>query len=150
MLMSAKLFALLIAAASGLAMALEGSLNAALGKIIGLLETTFVVHLVGLLVIFIVLFVFRLGDGEWHRYSEAPWYTYLGGVLGVIIVYLVARSIPPLGVAVATTAIIVGQVMTACLVDHLGLFGLEKAPFTWYRVSGTLLMASGAFLILKK
>jgi len=148
--MGAKLLALLIAAASGLAMALQGSLNAALGKIIGLLETTFIVHLVGLLVIFIVLFVFRLGDGEWHRYAEAPWYTYLGGVLSVIIVYLVARSIPPLGVAVATTAIIVGQVMTACLVDHLGLFGLEKAPFTWYRVSGTLLMASGAFLILKK
>ncbi len=148
--MSAKLLALLIAAGSGVAMALQGSLNAALGKIIGLIETTFIVHLVGLMVVFLLLFVFRLGDGDWHRYAEAPWYTYLGGILGVLIVYLVARSIPPLGVAVATTAIIVGQVMTACLVDHLGLFGLEKASFTWYRVTGTALMASGAFLILKK
>lgn len=148
--MSAKLLALLIAAGSGVAMALQGSLNAALGKIIGLLETTFIVHLVGLMVVFLLLFVFQLGDGEWYRYTEAPWYTYLGGLLGVLIIYLVARSIPPLGVAVATTAIIVGQVMTACLVDHLGLFGLEKASFTWYRVAGTALMASGAFLILKK
>ncbi|AGK99729.1 DMT family transporter [Desulfoscipio gibsoniae] len=148
--MSAKLLALLIAAASGVAMALQGSLNAALGKIIGLLETTFIVHLVGLLVIFLLLFVFRMGDGDWHRYAEAPWYTYLGGILGVVIVYLVVRSIPVLGVAVATTAIIVGQVLMACLVDHLGMFGLERVPFTWYRVAGTALMASGAFLLLKK
>ncbi len=148
--MSTTLFALLIAAGSGVAMALQGSLNAVLGKIIGLLETTFIVHLVGLVLVLILLFVFRLGDGNWHRYIEAPWYTYLGGILGVIIIYLVVRSIPALGVAVATTAIIVGQVLTACLVDHLGLFGLEKAPFTWYRVTGTVLMASGAFLILKK
>lgn len=150
MCMSAKLLALLIAAGSGMAMAVQGSLNAVLGKIIGLLETTFAVHLIGLTVVFLVLFLFRMGDGDWHRFVEAPWYTYLGGVLSVLIVYLVARSIPPLGVAVATTAIIVGQVLTASLVDHLGLFGLEKVPFTWYRVAGTALMASGAFLILKQ
>lgn len=148
--MSSKLLALLIAAGSGLAMALQGSLNAALGKIIGLLETTFIVQLVGLVVVSLLLFVFRLGDGNWQRYAEAPWYVYLGGLLGVIIVYMVARSIPPLGVAVATTAIIVGQVLTACLIDHLGMFGLNKVPFTWHRVAGTALMASGAFLLLKK
>jgi len=62
----------------------------------------------------------------------------------------VVRTIPVLGVAAATTAIIVGQVLTAALVDHLGLFGLEKMSFNWYRVAGTVLMASGAFLLLKK
>lgn len=148
--MSFKVLALLIAALSGVTMALQGSLNAALGKIIGLLETTFVVNLVGLVVVSTLLFAFRLGDGDWHRYADAPWYFYLGGILGVLITYGVVRSIPSLGVAVATTAIIVGQVLTAAMVDHLGLFGLEKVPFSWHRVAGTALMASGAWLLLKK
>lgn len=148
--MSLKLLALLIAAISGVTMALQGSINSALGKIIGLLEATFIVHVVGLILVSLLLFLFRLGDGNFQRYAEAPWYLYLGGVLGVIILYGVVRSIPTLGVAVATTAIIVGQVLTAALVDHLGLFGLGKVPFSWYRVAGTVLMASGAFMLLKK
>ncbi|HHW43544.1 EamA-like transporter family protein [Desulfofundulus thermobenzoicus] len=148
--MSVRLLALVIAALSGVIMAVQGSLDAALGKIIGLLETTFVVHLVGLVVVAVLLFGLRLGDGQLANYAQAPWYYYLGGVLGVLIIYGVVRSIPKVGVAPATTAIIVGQVLTASLIDHLGLFGLEKLPFTWYRLLGTLLMAGGAWMLLKK
>ncbi|WP_027364293.1 DMT family transporter [Desulfotruncus alcoholivorax] len=148
--MSIKVLALLIAALSGVTMAVQGSLNSALGKIIGLLETTFIVNLVGLVLVGILLFVFSLGGGNWQHYAGVPWYFYLGGVLGVAITYGVVKSIPSLGVAVATTAIIVGQVLTAALIDHLGLFGLERIPFNWYRVAGTLLMASGSWLLLKK
>ncbi len=57
-------FALIIAAAAGAAMALQGSLNAALGRIIGMLETTFVVHIVGIFVIATALYLFRLGTGS--------------------------------------------------------------------------------------
>ncbi|MTI83339.1 MAG: DMT family transporter [Firmicutes bacterium] len=145
-----RLFALLIATGSGITMALQGSINSALGKVIGVLEATFIVHVVGLLLVSALLFVLGLGDGNLTFIFKSPWYYYLGGVLGVIIVYSVVRAIPPLGVAVATTAIILGQVFTAALVDHLGLFGLNKIPFTWYRVAGTVLMAGGAWLLLKK
>ncbi|MGQ9712131.1 MAG: DMT family transporter, partial [Desulfotomaculales bacterium] len=83
------------------------------------------------------------------KVGEAPWYTYLGGILGVLIIYAVVRSIPRVGVAPATTAIILGQVLTAALIDHLGLFGMQKLPFTWYRLVGAALMAAGAWLMLK-
>ncbi|OAT82948.1 DMT family transporter [Desulfotomaculum copahuensis] len=148
--MSVRLLALLIAALSGVTMAVQGSLDAALGKVIGLLETTFIVHLVGLVLAALLLFGCRLGDGQLARYAQAPWYTYLGGVLGVLIIYAVVRSIPKVGVAPATTAIILGQVFTASLIDHLGLFGMEKLPFNWLRLLGTLLMAGGAWFLLKK
>lgn len=148
--LTGRIIALFIAAGSGVTMALQGSLNSALGKVIGLLEATFVVHLVGLLLVSILLFVFGLGDGNLALFTRSPWYTYLGGVLGVLIIYGVVRSIPKVGVAVATTAIILGQVLTAALVDHLGLFGMNKIPFTWHRVAGTLLMVGGAWLLLKK
>lgn len=143
------MLALLIAAVAGMFMAVQGSLNAALSKVIGLLETTFVVHLVGLMLVGILLFALDLGDGQLGRFARSPWYTYLGGVLGVLIVYGVVRSIPKVGVAPATTAIILGQVLTATVIDRFGLFGMERLPFTWYKVAGTLLMAGGAWLLLK-
>lgn len=148
--MGVRMLALLIAAFSGLTMALQGALNSSLSKVIGLLETTFVVHLVGLVFVSLLLIVFNPGEIKLGLLSQAPLYSYLGGVLGVIIIYGVVRSIPKVGVAPATTAIILGQLFTAGLIDHLGLLGMDKLCFNWYRVGGTLLVACGAWLILRK
>ena len=139
--------ALIIAALAGMAMAVQGSLNAALGKIIGNLETTLVVHVVGLAVISAALFLFRLGKGHLYLLKDAPWYTYLGGVLGVLIIFGVAVSIPRAGVANATTAIIIGQLITALLIDHFGLVGLEKVPFTFWKGLGLACLAAGGYLM---
>lgn len=146
--MSAKIMALVMALASGVAMALQGTLNSALAKIIGLLEATLIVHITATITVLLLLFGLGVGQGDLGKLGETPWYLFLGGLLGVAITYLVVASIPKVGVALATTAIIVGQVSTACLVDHLGLFGLEKYPFTWHRLIGLVLLAAGARLML--
>jgi len=148
--LSAQMIPFLIAGLAGVTMAFQGAINSGLSKIIGLLEATFVVHVVGLLFVTTLLFMFGLGDGSLARYAEAPWYYYIGGLLGVVIVYGVVRTMPQVGVAPATTAIIIGQVLTAAAIDHLGLFGLKQIAFTWYRIAGVFLMAGGAFLLLKK
>ena len=145
-----KLIPMLIAAAAGAAMAFQGAVNAALGKIVGILEATFVVHLVGLAFVAVLLFVLQLGQGSLLKLGQAPWYLYLGGMLGVAIVYGVTRSIPEIGVAPATTAIVVVQLLTAAVIDHTGLFGLKQLTFAWYRAVGVLFMAGGAFLLLKE
>ena len=147
--MSVKLLALLIAAVAGVTMAVQGTLNAALGKVVGLLEATMVVHLVGLVFATLLVVSLRLNNLSWHKFTQAPWYTYLGGILGVAIIYGVIRSIPKVGVAPATTAIILGQVLTAGLIDHLGLFGMRQIPFGWFKIVGISLMATGAWLLLK-
>lgn len=82
--------------------------------------------------------------------SQVPWYNYLGGVIGVGIVYGVIASIDKVGVAAATTAIIVGQVSMAALVDHFGWFGLEAVPFNWWKGIGIVLMAASAWMLLHK
>ena len=55
-----------------------------------------------------------------------------------------------IGVAAATTAIIVGQVGTALAIDHFGCFGLEKIPFTWIKAVGVACLALGGWLMLAK
>ena len=53
--MPLEILPLLVAAFSGVAMAVQGSINSALGKVIGLWESTFIVHLVGLLLVSLLL-----------------------------------------------------------------------------------------------
>ncbi|NLY51311.1 MAG: DMT family transporter [Firmicutes bacterium] len=145
--MTGRLAALLIAALAGALMALQGTLNSALGKLAGLWEATFLVQITGTLLVAGLLPL--IGDGSLGKLLEAPWYTWLGGVLGVAIIYTVAASIPKVGAASATTAIITAQVLTACIIDHFGLFGLKAVSFTWSRWVGGALLAAGAWFILR-
>jgi transporter family-2 protein len=139
---------LLLALVAGITMAIQGSLNAILGKAVGLLEATFVVHLVGTITIVMALLLLRLGKNGLSQIGQAPWYAVLGGVLSVLIIYTVVASISKLGVANATTMIIIGQISTAVIIDHFGMFGLKEIPFTWWKLAGIALLATGAKLML--
>ncbi|MDI3481296.1 MAG: bacterial/archaeal transporter family-2 protein [Tepidanaerobacteraceae bacterium] len=141
------IFFILIAFAAGMAMAVQGSMNSAVSRAIGLSQATFVVHFSATIIMVIIL-IFGISRGDWGNYSLIPWYYYLGGLIGVVITYTVVISIPKLGVAVATTAIIVGQVLTACMVDHFGFFGLERVPFTWLKFLGLIFLSIGAKMLL--
>jgi transporter family-2 protein len=134
---------------SGILMAVQGSLNAVLSKATGVIEATFIVHITGTVVLAAALFLFGMGTGKLYPFPDVPWYVYLGGIVGVFIVYLVAVSIPAVGVSNATTAIIVGQVFTALIIDHFGVFGLARSPFGMQQVIGLFLLAIGAKLLLK-
>jgi len=139
---------MLLALVAGITMAFQGSLNAILGKAVGLLEATFVVHLVGTVTVVIVLMLSRLGKTGLDQIGQAPWYAVLGGALSVLIIYAVVASISKLGVASATTLIILGQISAAVLIDHFGVFGLRQIPFTWWKFAGIALLATGAKLML--
>lgn len=148
--MKLSLFALLLAALAGSAMAVQGALNAGLGKKIGLLEATMIVLLIGTLTALLALYPLGLGKGELANLFRTPWYLFLGGVLIVLITYGVVSAIPSLGVANATTAIVAAQVLTAVVLDHIGLFGLQAIPFSWWKVGGLVLMAAGTRLMLMR
>lgn len=139
--------ALLIAAAAGISMAVQGSLNAVLGKNVGQIEATLIVHVIGSVIAGLIV-LSGLAKGNLDNMAQVPWYAYLGGIISVLIIYGVASSIPKVGVALATTAIIVGQVSTAMLIDQFGLFGLEKVPCTAVKLVGLVLLAVGARLML--
>lgn len=131
-------------------MALQGSLNSALGKIIGLLEATLMVHVIGTATVAVLVLFTPLDRGNLTKLTQTPWYYLLGGILSVAIIYGVVSSIPKLGVAIATTSIIVGQVSTALLIDHFGLFGMEPVCFTWRKLIGMLLLSGGSLLMLQR
>lgn len=137
---------ILPAGIAGALMALQGGLNGLLGKTIGLTETAFAVHLTGALAI-LPFFLTKLEGITGAKLAKAPWYTWLGGLVGVAITYGVAISFPRLGAGKATTAIITAQLLTAFLLDHFGWLELSPRPFRTMHVAGILLIAVGAYLL---
>jgi transporter family-2 protein len=136
----------LIAAFSGICMAIQGSLNSILAQKTSLLATTFVVHLLGSLFAIIVIIIKRIPVLSYNWFS-VPWHLYLGGLLSILIISLVALSIPKIGVSNATTAIIIGQVGAAVLIDHFGLLGIERIPWSYWQFLGLGFFAVGAKLL---
>ncbi|MGI6549233.1 MAG: DMT family transporter [Syntrophomonadales bacterium] len=140
---------LIIAMVAGAAMAVQGTMNSVLGKVIGLWESTLVVHIIGLITVVGVILVTGTGFGGLAKGSEAPWYVYLGGLLNVIIIFGVVKSMPQIGVGNATTGIIFAQILTAVMIDRFGIMGMEKVPFRWIDLLGVALLAVGTRIMLK-
>lgn len=137
----------ILAAFSGAMMALQGTLNSMLGKRVGPWPATFLVLSSATLLVFLVLlFQTRKTPSAWF---SAPWHLYLGGPLMVLIIFLVLWTIPKLGVAPATVAIVVAQVATALLIDHHGFFGVTRRPLAVSQAGGVLLLALGVYLLLR-
>lgn len=130
-------------------MAVQGALNSLLGRIVGMLESTLIVHLIGTVTVVVLLFILHLGRGNLAAFQQAPWYAYLGGILNVLIIFAVVFSIPKLGVSNATTAIVTLQLLTAVIIDHFGLFGVEKSACRWWDLVGIALMGGAAKILLR-
>ncbi|MGI6421268.1 MAG: DMT family transporter [Syntrophomonadaceae bacterium] len=146
--MMIKYLSLGLAALAGAAMAVQGTLNAALGKVLGIWESTLIVHLIGTATVLAIILVGGIGFSNLGKLSQAPWYAYLGGVLNVIIIYAVVRVIPEVGVGNATTAIIAAQIITALVIDNFGLLGMKKYVFHYTDILGIVLLAVGTRILL--
>ena len=62
-----------------------------------------------------------------------PKYMLLGGVIGAGITWTVIKSMAQLGPALL---IVMSQLIVAYLIELVGLFGVEKEPFSWRKVIG--------------
>ena len=128
-------------------MAVQGSINSMLGKKTGIWQANFIVHLFAVLILIIIIIV-NHNSLSFSEYREIPWYYFTGGIMAIVITFGVIVSIPELGVAVATTAIVTTQVLTAAVIDHFGLFGLECIPFNWVKFTGIIFLSVGVRLLL--
>ena len=135
----------------GVCVALEGSLNALLGKHVGVLRATIAPFAVGLVTILIVVAVANPGKGgtaqEW---LSAPWYTYLGGVAAAVFVGSIIYVSPKVGLAAAFSAVLVGQFAASLLVDAAGFVTGERLPITLWRLVGLGFVIVGMRLFFMK
>jgi len=82
--------------------------------------------------------------------QSAPFWTYLGGTLGITFVLGSIIAIPEVGVVVAICAAVLGQMVGSYLADGFGWFGLNKVPFDPLRLLGIALLVLGVLLVQRK
>ena len=139
----------LLAAAIGASVVLQASINGELRTLVGdpyrtaLVSTT--VSTLFLIVMSTLLVGRPVPDGS--LFSNAPWWIWVGGVLGAIYVAASAYLVSKLGSAFMFSVIIFGQLMMAVLMDQFGWVGLDKNPITAPRAVGIALVLVGAILV---
>jgi transporter family-2 protein len=79
--------------------------------------------------------------------ESSPWFLYLGGAYGLLIIAGAAFAFPRLGAGPTTALMVAAQLSMALLLDHLGLPG-GKIDVTPSRLAGSVLLFAGAVLVL--
>ena len=79
-------------------------------------------------------------------FQVSPKYMLLGGVIGAIITFTVIKSMESLGPAKAAMLIVISQLIVAYLIELFGIFGAEKADFSWRKMIGMAVAIAGVVL----
>ncbi len=148
--MNQSILYLLLSLMAGMMIPFQTAMNAQLGKSLHSpyysAVTVFVVAFIGL-----VLYILsaRYSFPGIQAYQSAPWWSYLGGILGGAYILLIVICSPRLGIGTVTTLVLLGQVVSALLIDSTGLMKTVVHPLNWQRVAGVLLVAAGVYLVKK-
>ena len=70
-------------------------------------------------------------------------YMLLGGIIGAFITWTVIKSMADLGPAKAVMIIVVSQLLVAYFIELLGLFQVDKQPFSIRKLLGMVLAIAG-------
>ncbi|WP_027184178.1 DMT family transporter [Desulfovibrio inopinatus] len=138
-----------ITIATGIILPVQIGLNSILGVAGGSMVfaalISFAVGTLGLL-------AYSLASGmAWPTWSQlasgAPWWSWLGGLIGAFYVTIAVIAGPRIGATVFFSLIVAGQLTGSLILDHFGLLGFTTAPISFGRIVGVILIVLGVFLI---
>lgn len=120
---------ILLAMLGGVLTTLSMIVSSALGKKIGLIQST-IIHYIGGLIggVFILIGIGSTSAPSIIELSKMPLYIFLGGIMGVIVVYISNIVIPKIPVVYSTLLMFSGQMICAIIIDTIiiGEFSLKK------------------------
>ena len=144
--MQTPLFAILVVIAAGICVALQSPLNAALGRGIGSGVVAAAVSFGAGFLILLGVSVLIGQAGAFARVPGMPPLLLFGGALGAFYVWTMLWAMPTLGALTAITALILGQMTAALVIDATGIFGLAVQAITPTRLAAAALVGAGVIL----
>jgi len=79
--------------------------------------------------------------------AGAPWWAWLSGLVGFVVLAVRPYAAPKLGAASFTGITVVASVVFSVLLDQYGLLGFEQHAASWGRIVGAILMCAGVLLV---
>lgn len=129
---------------AGVFMSIQGVFNTRLSEKIGTWETNTIVQGTGFALTLIL--IFAIGNGNIKEYSKSNKLYLLGGVIGVAIIFTVMEGMKKLGPTYAVSTILVAQLISAAIIDALGLFDTEQLKFGLNKFIGVAVMIIGIII----
>jgi bacterial/archaeal transporter family-2 protein len=135
---------------AGLAGSVQVAVMGRFGDRIGTVEALTFATCVQLVLSVAFLLVARLGTGGLGGAFRSPPWMWLGGLMGLVVVYTITFAQPRIGATATIGILIAGQLVMGAAIDRWGLFGVDRIAITPLRGVGIVLLAVGAALSLAR
>jgi bacterial/archaeal transporter family-2 protein len=136
-----------IAAAGGAAVAVQGQFIGVIGQRLGTLEAVFLTYAIGATLAGLIMLVVR--GGNLQAWRDVPPYAYLAGVFGLVIIAAISWSVGSLGVVRGLLIVTLAQFLLSAAIDQFGWFGAEVRSLDLLRLVGIGLLLAGGWLVLR-
>ena len=130
---------LVLVVAAGAVLSVQAAINGRLGQTVGVLRSSLVTFSVGTLVTGLLILFFEPAQAV--SLLEVPKWQLTGALFGVVYMMVMVGAVPIVGTAVATVAVIVGQLAMGMLIDNFGWLGNTAIELSGSRVLAMLCLA---------
>jgi bacterial/archaeal transporter family-2 protein len=139
---------LLFAFAGGVVLPFQAGINAELaGWLHSPVRAAFVSFLVGTIVLLVAAALVFKPLPSTGRIGAAPWWVWIGGILGAFYVAASIVTAPKLGAATLVALVVAGQALASLIVDQFGWVGFEPKHISTGRAIGMVLVGAGVALV---
>ncbi len=138
-----------IAFLSGAFLPIQAGLNTKLGKS---LESPVFASMISFVVGATAIILYILLTRESVSLASmrmAPYYAWMGGILGAFYVTAIILSFPRIGPAMTFGLVVAGQMVIAVALDHFNILVAQQHPINLWRILGIVLIVTGVIIIRK-
>ena len=129
----------------GALIAIMIQMNGTLGKFTNIYFSAFFAHGIGVIGVLILLIFIK--EKKNHDIN-LPFYFYIGGAMGAIIVVLNNISFQWLGVSITVALVLFGQVLASIAIDSWGLLNMNKVKFNRKKILGFCIISIGITVMM--
>lgn len=123
---------LLVVVAAGAVLSVQAAINGRLGQTVGVLRSSLLTFTVGAVVTGLLIVFFEPAHAV--TLLEVPKWQLSGALFGVVYMIVMVGAVPRVGTAVATVAVIVGQLGMGMLIDNFGWLGNPAIELSGSRI----------------
>lgn len=136
---------IILAVVGGALLSIQAAINGQLGAKVGVFRSAFLTFSVGALVTALLIFFFE--PKQTLTLLDVPKWQLLGALCGVPYIVIMVLAVQRIGTAVATVAVILGQLAMSMLIDNFGWLGNAEIPFSASRLGAVVCLAIALFFI---
>lgn len=126
------LIMIVLAIIGGSMLSIQAAINGQLGSQVGVFKSAFLTFSVGAIITALLIFFFE--PKQLVTLMDVPKWQLLGAMFGVPYIVIMVLAVQRIGTAIATVAVIFGQLTMSMLIDNFGWLGNQSISFSMSRL----------------